>query len=55
MLVSSYLNLYVTDPNIDKVVIGNQIQKLSEENSKSHIMIVDKKVAEIYIGDGLLD
>ncbi|CDW81354.1 UNKNOWN [Stylonychia lemnae] len=55
LLVSSYLNLYVEDPNSLNQVIGNKITQFSEENMKSHTMIVDKKVAELYLGDALLD
>ncbi len=57
-LVTTFLNLYVTDTLTGEVVIGNtlkHIDRSSLAHKKSHLMVVDKKVAEIYLADSLME
>ena len=55
-LVSTYLNLYVWDPVTQKVVIGNKIpESRSLSHKKSHLLTIDKLVAEMHVGDTFLE
>ncbi|TNV73089.1 hypothetical protein FGO68_gene10189 [Halteria grandinella] len=58
-LVTSYLNLYVWDPESQSVVLGHAVSRQPHDRTiadkKSHMMTVDKLVAEIHIGDTFLE
>lgn len=55
-LVTSYLNLYVWDPRSNDFVIGSKHPyPKTIANKQSHLMTVDKLVAELHVGDTLLE
>jgi len=58
-LVTSYLNLYVWDSESQTVVLGHAVSRQPHDRTvadkKSHLMTVDKLVAEIHVGDSFLE
>eukprot|EP00347_Sterkiella_histriomuscorum_P003314 403364758 len=56
LLVTTYLNMYVVDSETGEPLLGHSLNsKESQAHKKSHIMIVDKKVSETFVGDSIMD
>ena len=57
-LVTSYIDLYLWCPQTKQVVLGNPDLTGASRNvahKKSHIMTIDKAVAEMHVGDTMLE
>ena len=55
-LVTTYIDLYLWCPETKQVVLGNPSDGTRGiQNKKTHLMTVDKAVAEMHVGDTFLD
>ena len=58
-LVTSYLNFYIIDKSTKEVMYGHSLTLSDKGRSiadkRSHLMTVDKLVAEMHVGDTFLD
>lgn len=52
-VVTSYLNLTVCSPS--QVVLGHPVKSRTLSEKRSHLMTVDKLVAEMKVGDAFLE